>query len=292
MPVVRVSAFLRELDDGVVPVESYDYHAANSIMQKYSPNFPLLTEQDWGEAKRAYDQNNSLGIELIGINDKKYPRYLKTIKDAPPILFIKGNTDIFRHLPGIAIVGARSASKNGLEIARRLSQYCVENNWVVVSGLALGIDAAAHQGALDSNGKTIAVLASGLDKASPQQNAGLADRILENNGAWVSEHSIGVPPKKYHFVPRNRIQIGLSVGSIIVEAQLKSGSFSQANFCVRENRALFAVIPENSTNNLRLNSDGTLEMVNSLGALPIKSRNDYSKMLQVLSDKRSLLIRP
>lgn len=288
VPSTRISGFLEGLN-GSVSVNQFDLQSANELLRKYAPNFPEIARVDWDKAKLDIDNNHSLGIKLIGYKDSAYPPYLKAIKDAPPILFVRGNQDVLKKLPGIAIVGARDATVNGLEIARRLAKYCVENDWVVVSGLALGIDAAAHSGALKGGGKTIAVLAGGLEKATPIANARLAQDILGNGGAWVSEHSVGIPPKKHHFVPRNRIQIGLSVGSIIVEAKPRSGSFSQAKFCVGNNRVLFAVTPETSMNPLKLNSEGTLEMVNELGAVAVKTKSDYPSMIQSMLDKRALL---
>ena len=109
-------------------------------------------------------------------------------------------------------------------------------------------------------------------------------------GAWVSEHSIGIPAKKHHFVPRNRIQIGLSAGSIIVEAAIKSGSLSQARFCVGQNRPLFAVVPQTSANPHHLNCEGTLHMVKELGAIPIRSKDDYPKLIEVLEKERKIII--
>ncbi|PRB52589.1 DNA processing protein DprA [Pseudomonas sp. MYb2] len=264
-----------------------DNNDANFILARsYSNNLLNISAKDWDDAKWTYDKNLSHNVKMLSINENEYPKYLKSILDAPPLLFIRGNFDIFSHLPGVAIVGAREASPAGKEIAKRIARFMGENGWTVVSGLALGIDAAAHQGALDAGGKTIAVLAGGLEKANPAANLDLGFNILESGGAWISEHPVGTPPKKHHFVPRNRIQVGLSAGSIIVEAKIKSGSLSQARFCVGQDRPLFAVVPNTIENPLRLNSEGTIHMVEDLGAIPVRTKNDYAKILSRLKDQK------
>ncbi|CAI8985606.1 DNA processing protein [Pseudomonas sp. IT-232MI5] len=264
-----------------------DSNDANFILARsYSNNLLNISAKDWDDAKWTHDKNLSHNVRILSINENEYPKYLKSILDAPPLLFIRGNFDIFSHLPGVAIVGAREASPAGKEIAKRIARFMGENGWTVVSGLALGIDAAAHQGALDAGGKTIAVLAGGLEKANPAANLDLGFNILESGGAWISEHPVGTPPKKHHFVPRNRIQVGLSAGSIIVEAKIKSGSLSQARFCVGQDRPLFAVVPNTVENPLRLNSEGTIHMVEDLGAIPVRTKNDYPKILSRLKDQQ------
>lgn len=289
VPQNRVTSILRE-SFSISNSNSLTYIDANDLLHKHDLALPELTQDDWFFAHKIYEDNINNGVELLSINQDTYPRYLKVIKDAPPVLFIRGNLNIFQNLPGVAVVGAREASKAGIEISRRLGNYLVQNDWVVVSGLATGIDEFAHQGALESNGQTIAVLAGGLEKPSPARNAKLGFEILDKGGAWVSEHSVGVPSLKHHFVPRNRIQIGLSAGSIIVEAKIKSGSLSQARFCVGQNRPLFAVTPLTPDNPLGLNCEGTIHMVNELGAIPLKSKDDYGKLLSVLMNEKKIIM--
>jgi DNA processing protein len=289
VPQNKITPVLRQIGS-VGSISPISRDNINIVLSGISSSLPEITNDDWVFGQNLYEDNLSNDINILVITDNAYPKYLKVIKDAPPILFVKGNPDIFNDLPGVAIVGARKTSKNGDEIAKRLASYVTENGWVVVSGLAIGIDTAAHTGALSSGGKTLVVLANGLDKATPLQNADLADEILRTGGAWVSEHSIGVPAMKHHFVPRNRIQIGLSAGSIIVEAAIQSGSLSQARFCVGQNRPLFAVIPQTSSNTLRLNCEGTQHMVKELGAIPIRSKNDYPNLIEVLNKEREIIV--
>lgn len=289
VPQNRVTSILRE-PFYVSNPNNLTYVDANNLLEKHSSLLPALTSEDWSFAHKIYEDNIVNGIEVLSINQDNYPKYLKVIKDAPPLLLVKGNLNIFQNLPGIAVVGARDATPVGMEVSRRLGNFLVDNNWVVVSGLAAGIDESAHRGALESDGQTIAVLAGGLHKPTPIKNSKLGFEILEKGGAWVSEHSIGVPTLKHHFVPRNRIQIGLSAGSIIIEARIKSGSLSQARFCVGQNRPLFAVVPQTPENVLNLNCEGTLFMVSKLGAIPLKSSADYPKLLEVITRERDIII--
>lgn len=242
---------------------------------------PIVAD-DWDFADKILDANERLEIASYTFIDPLYPVYLKGVKDPPAIIHVRGNLRLLHDLPGIAVVGTRNVTENGREIARRLGKYFGENGWVVVSGLALGVDAAAHQGTLEGNGRTIAVLAGGLDKPHPKRNAQLAEEILENCGAWISEQPVGEPPRRQHFVPRNRIQVGLSAGSIIVEAEEKSGSISQANFCVEIGRPLFAVMPQDERNFLGLRCSGTSFLVRKRGAISIRSKSDYELVLREL----------
>jgi len=241
-----------------------------------------IVANDWRFADEVMAGNERLGIESYTFFDSLYPGFLKEVNDAPAIIHSRGDHSLMGNLPGVAVVGTRKASDNGAEIARRLGQFLAEQGWVVVSGLALGVDAAAHRGALDGDGQTVAVLASGLDKATPKKNEALAMEILERRGAWISEQPLGVPALRHHFVPRNRIQVGLSAGSIIVEAEERSGSISQANFCIEIGRPLFAVMPENDRNELGLNCSGTSFLVREKGAYPIRTRADYGQMQTIL----------
>lgn len=261
------------------------------IFSRYFVGLPPLEVKIWDEVRRNHEVSSSHGVRMLCYGDERYPSFLADLTNAPPALFVKGVFSAFENLPGIAIVGAREATDSGREIARRISKFMAENNWPVVSGLALGIDASAHQGALDGGGVTIAVLAGGVEKPNPAANTKLGYEILEAGGAWVSEHPVGTPPRKHHFVPRNRIQVGLSAASIIVEAKLRSGSITQARFCVTEGRPLFSVVPQDITNPLGLNSEGTLHMVSEFGAIPIKGKADYSNVLRLARESRADLMR-
>lgn len=217
-------------------------------------------------------------IHAIDIHSAQYPELLKTIKNPPSVLYARGNLDLLATPPGIAIVGTRNATSNGLEITRRITKYCVDQQAVIVSGLALGIDAEAHRACLMNNGATIAVLAGGLHTAEPKANLSLGLQILEHGGLWVSEHPEGTRTQRHHFVPRNRIQVGLSASSIVVESDAKSGTMTHARFCANEGHNLYAVVPHEDGNPLGLNCNGPLEMVKNLNAIPLATKTDYSSL--------------
>jgi DNA processing protein len=240
----------------------------------------------FSEARATLQKGIDAGVQPIHYGHPAYPKNLRSIVDAPPILHVRGNMAAFDGLPGVAIVGTRRATAHGLVIAERIASFIGAAGYPVVSGLALGIDAAAHEGALKANAPTIAVLAHGLKAASPKANAHLAARILEQGGAWVSEHTIDVPARPEYFVHRNRIQVGLSCASIIVEGQEKSGSMTQAEFCLRNKRTLFAVLPEFDSA-VSTQHELPRMLVRQRGATAIRSRADYPALLDVVARRAS-----
>ncbi|MBV7300847.1 DNA-processing protein DprA [Enterovibrio paralichthyis] len=179
------------------------------------------------------------GRHILSLTDPRYPYLLKQISGAPPLLFVEGNPDVLMS-PQLAIVGSRHASPDGLSLAHAFAKELVSQDVVVTSGLALGIDGRAHRGALDGGGVTVAVLGSGLERVYPAAHRKLADEIKEK-GALVSELWPWSPPKPAFFPRRNRIISGLSVGVLVVEAALKSGSLITARLALEQGRDVFAL---------------------------------------------------
>lgn len=179
-------------------------------------------------------------IDIISILDKKYPAILREIYNPPICLYIKGNKEILNN-HNIAIVGCRESSDYGRRIAQKFSNELVKQNINIVSGLAKGIDSYAHLGALYGKGKTIAVLGNGLDTIYPQENKYLAKKIIENNGAIISEYPLGTNPQKMNFPARNRIISGISKGILVVEAKKKSGTLITVDFALEQGRDVFVV---------------------------------------------------
>jgi DNA processing protein len=233
------------------------------------------------EAQGDIDKGLRIGVSPIPIWSDQYPAILRHIADAPPIIFVRGDASVLQLLPGVAVVGTRKASPHGLRISERLAEHVASQGWVVVSGLALGIDAAAHEGAILGGTPTIAVLAHGLEKAQPSANQPLAQRILDAGGLWVSEHPVGVKAKPAHFVWRNRIQVGLSCASVIVEGEEQSGSATQAEFCLRNKRTLFGVLPEAGSKVSTVSALPRM-LVGMRGAIPIYSKADYPAMIDAI----------
>jgi DNA processing protein len=180
-----------------------------------------------------------LEIRLIERGSETYPRALEFLPDPPPLLYVRGRLDA-ETSPAVAVIGARRCSSYGARQGRRFGNGLGREGVVVVSGLARGIDSAAHRGALEGGGPTVAVLGSGLDRIYPPEHAGLAAAIAEE-GALISEFPLGAPPRKHHFPRRNRIIAGLCWGVVVVEAARRSGSIITANLALEGGREVFAV---------------------------------------------------
>lgn len=179
-------------------------------------------------------------INLITIKDNKYPEKLKNIEDPPIALYAVGNLENLKE-KNIAIVGARRCTDYGKNVAKAFAYSLSKNNIVITSGLALGIDAAAHEGALLAKGKTIAVVGTGLDIIYPKENKNLFIDIIKNNGLILSEYPLGTKPEKQNFPRRNRIISSLSYGVLVVEASKKSGSLLTADFALEQGKEIYAV---------------------------------------------------
>jgi DNA processing protein len=177
--------------------------------------------------------------QIICWSDARYPALLKEIPDPPPLLFVEGETSALSQ-PQLAIVGSRKATPSGLETTRQFASALSQHGLGVTSGLALGIDASAHIGCLDAQGITTAVLGNGLDKIYPARHQSLADEIIEK-GVLVSEFPPGTPPLAQNFPRRNRIISGLSLGVLVVEAAVRSGSLITARLAGEQGREVFAI---------------------------------------------------
>lgn len=189
-------------------------------------------------AEHELKQLDGSGIRLISFLDAEYPKRLFEIGDPPPLIYLRGEVPDWE--PAVAVVGSRKASIAGRNAAEKLSAGLAERGVLVVSGLARGIDTAAHRGALAGGGKTVAVLGSGVDSPYPAENLKLAEQII-TNGCLLSEFPIGTLPLAEHFPRRNRIISGLSRGVLVVEAEEKSGSLITARYALDQGREVMAV---------------------------------------------------
>lgn len=199
-----------------------------------------LLSPDWRGVEKALAWSENNQHHLVTIFDDDYPPLLKEISDAPLVLFVMGDPQILLQ-PSLAIVGSRKPTSAGAGLAKLFAKHMTQAGLVVVSGLAKGIDAAAHLGALEAAGLTIAVLAHGLDQIYPKQHGKLAEHIVAKGGALVSEYLPGVLPLAAQFPRRNRIISGLSLGTLVVEAKRKSGSLISAKHALSHNREVFAM---------------------------------------------------
>lgn len=214
------------------------------------------------------------GIFMLNITDDDYPEKLKNIYDAPITLFLKGNIKLLNEL-SIAIIGCRNASSYGLNIAQEFAYQLANKNIVIVSGMAKGIDGAAHKGALkafyDFKGKcnTIAVLGSGVDFPYPPENIEVYKEILSQGGLIVSEYIVGTKPLAANFPKRNRIISALAEGLLVVEAKKKSGTMITVDFALEQGKEVY-IIPGNINSS---NSEGTNDLIKQ-GAKLVSGIND------------------
>jgi DNA processing protein len=198
-----------------------------------------LHSPDWHAVDKILAWADKDECHILCLTDPRYPALLKEITDPPPILYARGNPAVLCQRQ-LAIVGSRNPSAGGKQIAHDFAQTLSQSGFVITSGLALGIDAASHQGALDAHGSTIAVAGTGLDRIYPARHKQLGHEIIEN-GAIVSEFAPGTPPIASNFPRRNRIISGLSLGTLVIEAALKSGSLITARLANEQGREVFAL---------------------------------------------------
>jgi DNA processing protein len=210
---------------------------AAGLPPKVLENFLQIRRQV--DLVRIWDKITSQCIQVLTWNDADYPRRLKEIDQPPPTLYVRGSLLPEDQL-AIAIVGTRRITVYGRQVAEDTATILAQNAVTVVSGLARGVDAAAHQAALKAGGRTIAVLGSGVDRIYPPENRKLAEQITEN-GAVISDYAPGTPPDSLNFPPRNRIISGLSIATLVVEAGTESGALITATYAAEQGREVFAV---------------------------------------------------
>lgn len=222
-------------------------------------------------------------INSIALDESLYLQRLISIAKAPKSLYFIGNIPQNQQ-PTVAIVGTRKPSTYGREVAYKLAYDLARQGIIIVSGLAIGIDTIVHRAALDAGGTTIAVLAGGLDAVHPTSNRQLAEDIVKSGGALLSEFPAGIPPTKWQFATRNRIESGISDGVLIIEAAAKSGTMHTAQFARQQGRAVMAV-PGDITNPM---SEGA-NMLLKKGATVITSAADVLAVIKVKAPKQIAL---
>jgi DNA processing protein len=208
--------------------------------------------------------------EVLALDDGAYPALLREIPDPPVTLYVRGAWRACLEAPCVGVVGSRRCSTYGQNVAHALARDLASRGLTVVSGLARGIDAAAHRGALEAGGRTAAVLGTGLDEVYPRDHRRLAEEILERGGALVTQFPLGTPPVAENFPYRNRIISGLSLGVVVVEASELSGSLITARLALEQGREVFAV-PGNITSR---NSFGTNFLIKGAGAKLVQQWQD------------------
>lgn len=228
------------------PIELNGHLRPGQVLESVLNNPVFIQSETFQKIHKTFKPERELeicrkeGIQLLTCFDTDYPESLKNIPLAPPLLYVRGNFEALNQ-PAVAVVGSRQASLYGLQQARKFGEKLAESNFAVVSGLAKGIDQAAHEGCLRVNqGMTVAVLGCGLDRIYPRGSEKLYQRICER-GAVISEYPLATPPLAYHFPRRNRIISGLSLGVLVVEAHIRSGSLITAYTALEQGKEVFAV---------------------------------------------------
>ncbi len=239
-PGVGSKTFLRLIEASGDPEAIFQssYQSLKSL-RLHERSIAYIRAPDWQQIDEDLKWAEQAENTILTLRDKQYPTLLSNISDPPPVLFVKGTVALLSQ-PQVAIVGSRNPSESGLQTASEFAYCLSHSDLIITSGMALGIDAASHQGCLRANGATIAVMGTGLDRVYPASHQTLAHSIVAQ-GALVSEFPLGTPAKAGHFPKRNRIISGLSMGLLVVEAAMQSGSLISARSALEQGREVFAI---------------------------------------------------
>jgi len=273
-------------DESITPLEKTTlfskYQSSQKIMELGKSTIKNILGRNWSgsrfnveyfvsEAKKMSNFIDNANIRTLRYDDPAYPEGLKQIPDYPFLLYYKGDIS-FDYYKSISIVGTRTPCAKGVQTAEIYAKYLTEKGFTIVSGLADGVDAAAHKACCDNKGKTIAVLGCGIDRVYPATNKNIARNILTNNGGIISEYPPGYLPRKWYFPKRNRIIVGLTRGVLIIQAPERSGSLITAFLTTDYNRELFALNPLEDSDIYK----GNAMLINS-GAIKVENPEDILK---------------
>lgn len=254
------------------------------------PKFPRYKIFPRDNARREIEKAQRQNIQIITRLSPLYPESLKHIEDAPPVLYVAGNPQILQNQLSLSIVGARNASINGRKTASRIAYDLTDSGILIISGMARGIDSSAHKGAMyakNQKGETLAVLGTGADVIYPAENKTLYQQILEN-GAIISEFPLGTEAQSSNFPRRNRIVSALSLGTLVVEATLHSGSLITARFALEQGKDIFAVpgSPQDSRalGPNKLIKDGAVLVENAEDILEVLQLNNQKQIIQYVDN--------
>lgn len=234
----------------------------------------VLAARETVNLDKVWEKIESQGIKVLTWDDEEYPTRLKEIDQPPPVLYIRGEylpDDLF----AVAVVGTRKVTPYGRQVTEEIALFLAANGMTVISGLARGVDAIAHQAALKAGGRTMGILGSGVDKIYPPEHRKLAEQMMER-GAIISDYAVGTPPDASNFPPRNRIISGLSLAVVVVEAAETSGALITAEFAAEQGREVFAV----PGSILAPQSKGTNRLIQK-GAQPLLTPADLMQALDL-----------
>ncbi len=254
-------------------------HELESLKLKPESIESILKREFHEKAEEELEKVREIGGDVLSLDDGGYPFLLREIADPPITLYVKGEWQACFDAPCIAVVGSRRCSTYGENASQMLARDLAANGICIVSGLARGIDSAAHRGAIQAKGRTVAVMGTGIGQVYPKENVKLVDEILESGGAVVSQFPLDTPPIPENFPYRNRIISGLSLGVLIVEASERSGSLITARLAMEQNREVMAV-PGNITSK---NSFGTNYLIKSGAKLVQQWQDVVTELPQEIS---------
>ena len=278
---VRMQALLDHFGDLALAWDSTgEALLAAGMSQKIIANFFAVRKEV--DLDQFYEKIQKHGIEVLTWQDEAYPVRLREINQPPPVLYLKGKYQA-EDAWGVAIVGTRRATAYGQRVAAELAGYLAQNGVTVISGLARGIDAAAHLAALTAGGRTIAVLGNGVDRVYPPEHRGLSEQVIAS-GCLLSDYAPGTPPDSANFPPRNRIISGLSLATVVVEAGETSGALITATFAAEQGRDVFAV----PGSIYAVQSKGANRLIEN-GAHPLLEMKDVLEVMNLtqVSEQRS-----
>lgn len=245
------------------------------------------SQEELGEARsraeRALSECARLGIEVLTPYSERFPKRLLAVEDAPIILFVRGTLDGIESLPAVAIVGTREPSSRGEKGGERLGEVLAGEGFAVVSGLALGCDAAAHRGCLKAGGRTVAFMAHGLDTVYPSQNKVLGAQVIANGGALVSEYAPGTASLRGHFLERDRLQSAMSEAVIVVETGLKGGTMQTVEFARQQGRLLACLAPAHG--DVSDQTAGVRKLLEEGSAVPLGSPEDIAALVRGVRER-------
>ncbi len=238
-------------------------------------------EQAYAYAEKTLERSEREGIRVLSFFDSNFPLLLKSIDDPPLLLHLKGDLAALKSKVAVAIIGTREPTTFGEQSARRIAATVAKSQAIVVSGLARGCDAAAHWGCIEAKGKTVAVLAHGLDKVYPAENKSLAEEILATSGCLVSEYEIGQRAFKNNFVDRDRLQSGLSQAVIVIETSVVGGSMHTVRFAIQQKRIVACIKhPPNLASEDKV--QGNKKLIDEGQAIPLESSEEVELLLEKL----------
>ncbi|MBP1889882.1 DNA processing protein [Clostridium moniliforme] len=280
MEVLSYKQLVNIFDNGnILEIEfKYNIHLGKYI-QKFDDK--IFLKNALNKAENIIKKNKVLGIKTIIFISKNYPRRLKLIKNPPAILYIKGRNILKEDDKSIACIGTRNPTNYGIKTTKSVISNLVREKFTIISGLAYGIDSISHESCLNNNGRTIAVLAHGLDIIYPKDHTKLAEEIVQSGGTLISEYPVGTKVDKFRFVHRNRIVSGLAAGVLMIEAKEKSGTRYTIDFAIEQNKKIFVPV----FNKFSFESGLNLELLNSKKAIAINGDDDYVKILKQLDYK-------